>query len=148
MVRPERTQSAPAIFSGVFVTHFHSVVWIDHRVAHVYGFGRDGTSQELVKSHGPQHIHHKAGTRDSSGHLRDQPSYFREIAGLLTGAGAILILGPAQTKTEFKTFLDAHAPAVAACVVGVEPLDRESEGEVIAFARNFFARTDRMTPQR
>jgi stalled ribosome rescue protein Dom34 len=147
MIGPERTQSAPAIFSGVFVTHFHAVVWIDHRVAHVYGVGRDGTSQELVKSHGPHHIHHKAGSV-GSGHERDKPSFFREIAAHLAGAGAILIAGPAETKTELKTFLDAQAPAIAAKVIGMEPLDAESEGEIIAFAHKFFVRSDRMAQQR
>jgi hypothetical protein len=130
------------------MTHYHAVVWIDHRVAQIYGLGRDELSREFIKSHGPHHIHHKAGTRDSSGHLHDKPSFFREIADSLTGAGAILIVGPAQTKTELKTFLDVHAPAIAARVVGVEPLDRESEGEVIAFARSILVRSDRMTPQR
>lgn len=128
------------------MTHFHAVVWIDHRVAHIYEFGRNGTSQELIKSHGPHHIHHKAGTV-GSGHERDKPAYFREIAAHLAGTGAILIIGPAETKTELKTFLEAQAPAIAAKVIGVEPLDEESEGEIVAFARKFFVRNDRMTPR-
>lgn len=126
--------------------HYHTVVWIDHRVAHVYGLGRSDTSEELVRSHGPHHIHHKAGTV-GSGHERDKPSYFREIADHLAGAGSILILGPAETKIELKTFLDEQASDVAAKVVGVEPLDQESEGRIIAFARKFFTASDRLAPQ-
>lgn len=129
------------------MTHFHAVVWIDHRVAHIYGFGYTGTSQELIKSQGPHHIHHKAGSV-GSGHERDKPSYFREIAAKLADAGTVLIVGPAETKTELKTFLLAQAPAIAEKVAGVEPLEDESEGEIIAFARKFFIRNDRMTPQR
>jgi stalled ribosome rescue protein Dom34 len=128
------------------VAHYHIVVWIDHRVAHVYGFGRSGTSEDLVHSHGPHHIHHKAGTV-GSGHERDEPSYFREIAAHLTEAGSVLILGPAQTKSELKAFLDEHTPSIAAKVVAVEPLDQESEGQIIAFARKFFVASDRLAPR-
>jgi hypothetical protein len=32
--------------------------------------------------------------------------------------------------------------------MGVEALDNPTEGEVVAFARNFFDIRDRMTPQR
>ena len=127
--------------------HFHAVVWIDHRVADIYGFGHDDVSHALVKSHGPHRIHHKAGTV-GSGHLHDKPDYFRQVAAALAGVKEILVLGPAETKTEFKSFLDAHDPALAARVLAVEPLDRQSEGEIVAFARRFFAHADRMTPQR
>lgn len=129
------------------MTHYHAVVWIDHRVAHIYGFGQTGTSQEFIKSHGPHHIHHKAGSI-GSGHERDSPAYFREIAAHLGGVAAILIVGPAETKAEFKTFLETQVPAVATKVVGVEALDQESEGEIISVARKFFVGNDRMTPQR
>mgnify|MGYP001554422666 CR=1 FL=1 len=129
------------------MTHFHAVVWIDHRVAHIYRFGYTGSSQELIKSHGPHHIHHRAGSV-GSGHERDKPSYFRKIAAHLADAGTILIVGPAETKTELKTFLEAQAPAIAAKVASVRPLDAESEGEIVTFARKFFVRNDRMTPQR
>lgn len=128
------------------MSHFHTVVWIDHRVAHIYGFGYGGTSQELIKSHGPHHIHHKAGSV-GSGHNRDNAAYFREVAAHLAEAGTVLIVGPAETKTEFETFLQSQAPAIAAKVVGVVPLEDESEGQVIAVARKYFRRSDRMSPQ-
>jgi len=128
------------------MTHFHAVVWIDHRGAQIYGLGRAGTDRSMVKSHGPHHIHHHAGTM-GSGHERDRPAFFHDIAGHLAGAGTILIVGPAETKTEFKTYLDNHAPDIAAKVAGVEALDQETEGEILAFARSFFARIDRMLPQ-
>lgn len=129
------------------MAHYHTVVWIDHRAAHVYGFGRSGTSDDLVKSHGPRHIHRKAGPV-GSGHEHNRPAYFREVAAHLGEAGTILIVGPAETKTELKCFLDLEAPAIAARVVGVEPLEQESEGRIIAVARKFFAASDRMAPQR
>lgn len=127
--------------------HFHTVIWIDHRVAHIFGFGRDGKGEELVRSRGPHHIHHKAGSV-GSGHERDSPAYFREIAAHLGDAGTILIVGPAQTKTELNSFLQAHSPDIAAKVVGIEPLNDESEGQIISFARTFFRHSDRMSSER
>lgn len=129
------------------LAHFHAVVWIDHRAAEVYGLGHDAVSHVLVKSHGPQRIHHKAGTV-GSGHLHDTPDYFRQVAAALADAREILIFGPAETRTEFKSFLDDHDPARAARVLAVEPMDRQSEGEIIDLARRFFMHADRMTPQR
>ena len=126
------------IFPGVLILHFHVVVWVDHRIAQVYGFGqRRAEFANCVKNSGPHHIHRNAETA-GSGHERDMPTFFREIAAHLASAGTILIVGPAQAKSELKTYLDAHAPAIAAKVVGVEPLDAESEGEIIACARKFF----------
>jgi len=129
------------------LAHFHAAVWIDHRTAEVYGLGHDAVSHVLVKSHGPHRIHHKAGTV-GSGHLHDKPDYFRQVAAALAGAREIVVFGPAETKTEFKSFLDAHDPALAARVLAVEPMDRQSEGEIIDSARRFFKHADHMTPQR
>lgn len=129
------------------MAHFHAVVWIDHREARIIGFDREGADEIQVKSHGPHRIHHKAGTM-GSGHEHDRPQFFHDVAAALADAGEILIAGPAQTKRELKAFLDSRAPDIAAKVLGVEPLDHLSDGEILAFARRFFRRIDHMTPQR
>ena len=126
---------------------FHAAIWIDHRMAQIYGLSRDAGTRTYIKSHAARHIHHKAGSI-GSGHPHDPPEYFRQIAAAIGDAREILILGPGQTKIELKTFLDSHNPAVAERVLAVEPFDHESEDEIIAFARKFFAHADRMTPQR
>jgi hypothetical protein len=55
-----------------------------------------------------------------------------------------LITGPAGTKKELASYLGEDQPSVAAKIVGVEPLDHPSDGELLAFARRFFAPDDRM----
>ncbi len=129
--------------------HFHAVVWLDHRLARIIGFNLhdDWHSLQKVESHGPAHIHHKAGVI-GSGHEHDAPAYFQSIADALNGVREILISGPAQTKSELVSFLRLHNPEVAVHVVGAEPMDQRSDGEIIEFARAFFKRADRMTPQR
>ena len=127
--------------------HFHAVVWIDHRNAHVLGFGEGEPTRKLIKSEGPERIHHKAGSI-GSGHIHDAPAYFAAIAQALAGFHEIMIVGPAETKTEFVTYLNSHNPAVAGKILGVEAMDHASEGEIVDRARRFFVAADRMTPQR
>jgi hypothetical protein len=126
--------------------HFHAVVWIDHRIAKILGFGSGDPTCKVVESHGPHHIHHKAG-EIGSGHLHDAPEYFEAVANALTGFREILIVGPAETKIEFKNVLD-QKPELAARVIGIKAMEHASDAEIVAFARSFFASADRMTPQR
>jgi hypothetical protein len=128
------------------MTHFHAVVWIDHRIAKILGFGSGSPTRKVVDSHGPHHIHHKAG-EIGSGHLHDAPAYFEAIADALSDFREVLIVGPAETKVEFRTFLD-QKPELVARVIGIKSMGHASEAEIIASARNFFVSADRMTPQR
>lgn len=127
--------------------HFHAVVWIDYRDAHVLGFGEGEPTRKLIKSEAPQHIHHKAGSI-GSGHAHDAPAYFVAIADALASFHEILIVGPAETKTEFHTWLAKHKPDLAKKVLAVDAMDHASDGEIIDHARRFFHSADRMTPQR
>jgi hypothetical protein len=127
--------------------HFHAVVWLDHLSALVLGFGAAGeTTRTIVKNDGPAHIHHKAGSV-GSGHVQEPAAYLAAIADALAGFREILILGPAETKTEFRSFLERNRPEVAKRVIGLEAMEQGSEGEILDHARHFFARADRMTPQ-
>jgi hypothetical protein len=127
--------------------HFHAVVWLDHRNALVLGFGAGGeTTRKTVKNDGPAHIHHKAGSI-GSGHAPEPVAYLTAIADALAGFREILILGPAETKIEFRSFLEQNRPQTAKCVTGMEAMDQASEGEILDHARHFFARADKMTPQ-
>lgn len=126
--------------------HFHAVVWMDHRNAHVLGFGEGKPSCNLVKSEGADRIHHKAGSI-GSGHSHDAPAYFAAVADALSDYREILIAGPAETKTEFHTYLVKYRPNLVKRVLGVEAMDHASEKQIIDRARRFFVSADRMTPQ-
>jgi stalled ribosome rescue protein Dom34 len=125
--------------------HFaHAVVWLDHRTAHLFSFNRETSDSALVRHQDPAHrIHHRAGTM-GSGHAHEDAAYFREIAEALRPAREILIAGPGVVKNAFKKYLDGFIPSVAEKVVGVETMDHPSDGEIIAFARKYFERADRM----
>jgi stalled ribosome rescue protein Dom34 len=127
--------------------HFHAVVWMDHRSAQIFEFGTEGVDHLQVKHHdAAHHIHHKSGSI-GSGHSHEDRAYLKTIADALGGAHEILVTGPGATKIEFMTYLSEHAPQIASRVQGVEALEHHTGGEIVAYARKYFSRTDRTTPQ-
>ena len=126
--------------------HYHVAVWIDHREARVYAFGKDAGQELSVRPHDRHvHLHHKAGLGDS-GRTPQDKHYFHSVAEALKGAEEILIVGPGTARNELRRHLETHDPEVARKVVAVEPLDHPTDGELLNFARKAFKRIDRMRP--
>jgi hypothetical protein len=55
----------------------------------------------------------------------------------------ILVMGPAQTKDEFLTFLRKKHPQIRSEIVAVEGADHPSDPELLAYARKYFTAFDR-----
>lgn len=122
----------------------HAIVWIDHQQAKIFQFDADDVDSSTVhSSHPHEHIHHKANSGDS-GHVAVDKAFLKRVGEAVSHAGTILITGPAGTKKELAAYLRNDQPGVAAKIVGIEPLDHPSDGELLAFARRFFAPDDRM----
>ena len=128
--------------------HFHAVVWVDHKETLIFEFGESGVERQRIRDSGEDggHIHHKSGTV-GSGHTHLGKPYLTQIADALKPTHEILIVGHGQAKTELAHFIRDHVPALAPRIMGVESIDRQTEGEVVAFARKFFEAKDRTTPQ-
>jgi hypothetical protein len=131
------------------MTHrFHAVIWLDHKQAKIFEIGKTGQSFVHVNaSDAAGNLHHKAGT-PGAGHARPDLAYFEAVADAASPAREILIVGKGTAKAELANFIKDRLPALAARVVGVVGLDKETEPEVLAFAQKFFDRMDRTTPQR
>jgi stalled ribosome rescue protein Dom34 len=129
--------------------YFHTVVWLDHHAARIIGFDLHSSAHEtlIVESHGPAHLHHKAGVM-GSGHAHDDHSYFAAIAEEMKGVREILIVGPADAKVHLQAFLRRQHPELAVHVVGSEAMGRQGDAEIVKFAHDYFQRADRMTSQR
>jgi stalled ribosome rescue protein Dom34 len=128
-------------------THYHALVWIDHREAKVFQFNETDVDRTTVRSsHPDQHIHHKANSGDS-GHAPVDQEFFKRVAEAIAQAGAILITGPANAKTELVSYIQKVQPHLAARISGVETLDHPTDGALLALARSFFKADDRMHPQ-
>ncbi len=127
----------------------HLVVWLDHRQARLYALTHDAFQETQVHNSdaGEGHIHHHAGSV-GAGHVALGRAFLDKISDAIGAAQEILIVGPSGAKTALKTFLDSHKPHQAGNVVAVEPMDHASDGEIVAFARRFFERADRMMPMK
>jgi stalled ribosome rescue protein Dom34 len=127
--------------------HYHAVVWIDHREARVFHFSpTDIDKLVLHPDHPTKHIHHKAGSV-GGGHATADQDFLHAVAQSVADAGAVLICGPGNAKTELVHHIDRHDPGLKKLVVGVETVDHPSDAELVAHARRYFAAADRMQPQ-
>jgi len=127
--------------------HFHAVVWIDHRKAEIYSYGGGDVDHGTVRHcNAARSIHHRANAM-GAGHVHEDGAYLKAVADALHAAREIVVCGPAAAKDELVKWLADHAPQIRARIVGVESLDHPTGGEIIAFAKKYFAPKDRMTPQ-
>ena len=123
-------------------THSHTAVWIDHKVARVLHIDVDSNETILVHStHPGQHLHHKANSIDS-GHAATDKKFYERVAEAMAGSAVILVVGPANAKTELVTHLKHSQPAIATRISAVEPMDHPTDGQLLAHARRFFEADD------
>ena len=66
----------------------------------------------------------------------------------MSDAGAVLITGPANAKTDLVKHIHHHDPKLMNVIVGVETVDHPSDAQLVAFAKKYFEATDRMRPQK
>lgn len=124
--------------------HYHAAIWIDHREARVFHFNATDVEALLLRPENPtRHIHHKA-TSIGSGHATMSADYLREVAELVADAGAVLITGPANAKSELVDYIRLHDPRLGKAIAGVETVDHPSDGQLVAYARKYLKATDRM----
>jgi stalled ribosome rescue protein Dom34 len=128
--------------------HFHALVWIDHREARVFHFSPTDVEKLVLRPDNPtRHIHHKANSI-GAGHAAEDHNFLQAVAQSIADAGAVLITGPANAKTELIKHIHAHEPRLMKVIVGVETVDHPSDGELVAHARRYFKTEDRMLPQK
>ena len=104
---------------------FHAVVWVGHE------------SAQKVKSHG--HYSRQQGSAPRSEH-----ELFGDVCDALDGIKEVLITGSHQSQLDFKHYAEKNRPAVLGQIVGYESVDRPSEKPLIAMARKYFVKFDRM----
>ena len=127
--------------------HYHAVIWIDHLEARIFQFGRDDVDRLVLHPQNPtRHIHHKANSI-GSGHTAEDQDFLHQVVEAVAGAGAVLITGPANTKTELVKPIHHHDPRLMDIVAGVETVDHPSDGSLVDYAKRYFKTADHMKPQ-
>jgi stalled ribosome rescue protein Dom34 len=126
--------------------HYHAVIWIDHREARVFHFGVTDVERLVLHPDDPtRHIHHKANSI-GSGHASADHDYLHAVAESVADAGAVLIAGPANAKTELVEHIRVHDPQLTKLIVGVETVDHPSDAQLVAHAKKYLVAADRMRP--
>jgi stalled ribosome rescue protein Dom34 len=120
------------------MTMFHAVVWLDHQQAQILQFDADHVQASKIKAH----THH---TRQHGSQVRSEHEFFAELCGALAGIKEVLITGSHQAQADFQRYVNKHRPLVAPQIVGYETVDHMSENQLIAMARKYFLKFDRMS---
>ena len=128
-------------------SRYHAVVWIDHHEARIFHFDREGIDRHVIQPDNPtQHIHHKANTI-GSGHAAPDHEFLHRVANAVAGAQAVLITGPANTKTELAKHIRDRDPHLGVRIAGIETVDHPSDKALVAHARAYFKDDNQVLPR-
>jgi hypothetical protein len=116
---------------------FHAVVWTDHQSAQVLQFDAEHVLAQKVRAH----THHTA--QHGSG-VRTQHEFFGAVCDALDGIAEVLVTGSHASTADFRHYADKHRAEVAKRIVGYEVVDHPSEKQLVALARKYFLKHDRM----
>jgi len=119
------------------MTTFHAVVFVDHEAAQVLQFDAEHVEASKVKSHS----HH---TAQHGSKVRTEHEYFSQVCDALDGVAEILAVGPHTGVTDFEHYVRKHRPDTAKRIVDFQTVDHPSENQLVALARKYFLKYDRM----
>ena len=122
----------------------HIAVWIDHREARIFHVDPDRVDEETLKAHRPVHHNHPLGVDGVQAHPEDDRKFFTEVARAIEAADSVLVVGPSTAKLQFIKYIHQHEKAMVPKIVGVETVDHPTDRQIIAYAKKYFAKTDRM----
>jgi hypothetical protein len=115
-------------------------VWIDHKKAVIVSTTDDGEKIQTILSGMEGHVRHSGEIPEDqqehrfTNHLHE---YYAKVISVLHDADFILILGPGEAKGELKTRLESVA--LGGRVVGIETVDKMTDGQIAAEVRGHFA---------
>ena len=66
---------------------------------------------------------------------REDYAFLQVVAQSIADAGAVLVTGPANAKTEVGKHISQHNLALMKIIVGVATVDHASDGQLVAYAR-------------
>ncbi len=119
------------------MTMFHAVAQIDHHQAQVLQFDAKQSQTQKIKAHS----HH---TRQHGSEVRTGHEFFGDVCTALQGIPEVLIAGSHTALSDFKHYVDKHRPQLAPHIVGYEAIDHPTEAQLLALARDYFLKYDRM----
>jgi stalled ribosome rescue protein Dom34 len=123
----------------------HAAVWLDHQEAKVFHIDPESFERsDLQVTHHLREPHKIGGHAESHRSIAEDHPFFDQIAKHLADADEILVVGPANTKLEFMKFVQARHKDLAKKILGVEPSDHPTDGQLVAHVRKYFLAADRV----
>jgi stalled ribosome rescue protein Dom34 len=119
------------------MTLYHAVVWTDHQSAQVLQFDPDQVQSHKVKAHSHPTAQHGSN-------VRSEHEFFGEVCDALEGITEVLVTGSKTSIADFRHYADKHRPQTAARIAGYEVVDHPSDNQLVALARSFFLKHDRV----
>jgi hypothetical protein len=116
---------------------FHAVAFVDHQSAQVLQFAAEQVVERQV------HEHLKFTRQHHSG-VRTEHEFFGQVCDALDGIAEVLVVGGHTGLSDFRHFVEKHRPLTAPHIAGYEVVDHPTENQLVALARKFFAKVDRM----
>ena len=113
------------------MTLSYAVVLIDHHNAQILQFNADQVEAQKVKAHN----HY---TRQHGSNVRTEHEFFGEVCDALAGIPKVLVTGSQTAQTDFRHYLEKHRTPLSQHVVGWETVDHPTEGQLLAFGRQYF----------
>lgn len=121
----------------------HVAVWIDHQEARI--FHVDVKDVDALKIAAPgRHIHRHPVVTAEHNHPVDEQNFYGNVLRALEDAQEVLIVGPARAKLELIKYVHKHQPAFEPKIIGVETVDHPTDGQLVAYARQYFHAADRI----
>ncbi|MFM9925170.1 hypothetical protein VLK31_19415 [Variovorax sp. H27-G14] len=120
---------------------FHAVAFVDHQSAHLLQFAPD----ERVE----QHVHEQLKfTRQHHSGVRTEHEFFGSVCDAFDGIAEVLVVGGNTSVADFQRYVEKHRPQTMPRIAGYEVVDHPTDNQLIALARSFFVKHDRMVGTR
>ncbi len=116
---------------------FHAVAWLDHQQAEVHQFDDSHVESEKIKARSQHSRRHGSA-------VRTEHEFYAEVCSALEGIAEVLVCGNSTSLSDFRHYVAKHRPSLQEHIVGFEPVDKPSEGQLLAAARRYFRKYDRM----
>jgi len=119
------------------MSFFHAVVLIDHHSARVLQFDADHEQIEKIAEH-------LQVTRQHNSSVRTEHEFYGDVCDALKGIKEILLAGSHMAQADFRHYVVKHRPLIAQQIVGWETVDHPTEEQLLAFARSYFSKHERL----
>lgn len=120
----------------------HAAVWIDHHEAKIFLIESASFDPKAIHPH--HHVKRHPTVTAEHAHPADADHFFHDVARALGDAQEILVVGPGSAKLELIKHVHKHDHALEPRIVGVETVDHPTDGQLVAYVKQYFHAKDRM----